>query len=263
MTTDAPNNPTPPERAPEGVPSRPRLVDEALARFEVLGIRSRLLGLDSATLRDLGLRLVTPPRNVAAVHRWLNAELGVSDEAVAEGREAGEGGVDDNALHRFDAHFRKTYEQVRREHARRVARLTVEHATDGNIRSMTRVAQLRLVELTAEKLVEAENFDDLGKAVNAAMFAVKFAQDRDLAVADFERKQRETSAKLELAEKRTAKLEAEVARLNQDIEERQRRLDAAVTQAKAQVAEEGEETGIVDADTVIEILDRVMKGQAA
>lgn len=186
MPTAPPAPPVPP--APPAVPSRQELVAEAVGRLDTLGLRSQLVKLDGRTLSDLCLRLSDRRVTVADAHRWLNEELGGSaDEEV----------VDDNAVYRFADSFRQVYGQVRAEHARRVARLTVSHATDGRIRDMTRVSQARLAELTAEKLVEADSFDDLGKAVQAAMFAVKFAQDAGRADEDLERKQRETAAKLE------------------------------------------------------------------
>jgi len=198
------------------MPARSELAREAVQRMDQLGLRSQLVALDSPTLIDLVLRLNDRNAKVTDAHKWLNEQLGgTEDEPV----------VDDNAVYRFADHARRLYGQVRAEHARRIARLTVAHATDDNIRSMTRVAQGRLVELTAEKLVEADSFDDLGKAANAAMFAVKFAQESDLSQSEHERKVRETEAKLELAETRKRTLEQKLSELPDKVKALQSRID--------------------------------------
>lgn len=205
------------------VPSRPELVDEALKRFDVAGVRSQLLDLDTQTLRDLGLRLTDRKVTVSQAWKWLNGELGGTDEEPA---------VDDNAVYRFTNHFRRLFSQVRAEHARRVARLSVADATDENIGQMTRLAQHRLVELTAEKLVEADNFEDLdNKQINAVMFAVKFAQEHQENAEKIELKRQEAESK---AEKRAE----EVRVLRQKIDglpDRIKRLEGRLKEAEAAV----------------------------
>ncbi len=207
MTVTTAPNPTPdPQLA---MPSREAMVDEAIARLDTLGLRSQIVDLDTSTLRGLCLRLTDRKVTVAAAHQWLNRELGADIDH-------GEQVVDDNAVYRFASHFRRVYGQVRSEHAARLARLTVAHATDGNIRSMTRVAQARLVELMAARLVEADNLEDLGPGeLKAVMLAVRFAQQAQQDADQLELARRQ-------AEDRAAKLQADIDRIRAD----QRRQDA-------------------------------------
>src|SRR4051812_42727951 len=105
------------------MPSREEMVREAIARLDTAGVRSQLLKLDGVMMMDLGLRLTDKTVSVKAALDWLNGEL-FTPEDVAKGD-----GVDKNAVYRFEKHFRRIYEQVRAENARRIARLSVEHAT--------------------------------------------------------------------------------------------------------------------------------------
>ena len=235
------------------MPSRHELVAEAVARLDTLGLRSKVIDIDTATLQGLCLRLTDRTVTVADAHKWLNKELGADVE------KGDPQVVDDNAVYRFADHFRRIYGQVRREHANRLARLTVDHATDSNIQNMTRVARSRLAELTAEKLVGADDLDDLNRRdIAAALDSVQMSlkAEYDTARLDLARKQ---------AEDRAVKLEAEVERLTLENDKRRSELQRSIEAAKKDVqsAVEGKANKSMTEDQVIAILDRVMKGEAS
>lgn len=230
------------------MPARETLVAEAIGRLATAGLRSQIVGIDDTTLHHLCYRLTDRTVTVADAHRWLNTELGGTEEDQV---------VDDNAVYRFADHYRRIYGQVRAEYAKRIARLSVNEATDDNIRDMTRVAQHRLVELTAEKLVEADNFEDVGKAVDAAMFAIKFSQDAERGAAELELKR-------EQAESRAAKLEQEVRKLelaNDQAEAELKRIREAASKAKQSVDKAASKGDRFTREDVLAMVDKVIKGE--
>jgi hypothetical protein len=182
------------------MPDRVDLVKEAIARFDTLGMRSQLLALDTPTLEDLGLLL--SDREISVREAWvrLNKALGV--DVTAPGGEAGEA-VDIRAVYRWAEKFRPVYAQVRAEHARRIARLSVAAATGEQADAMTRVAQARVTELLAEKLVEANSIEELSSSQVAATLMMvdgwtKAGLKREelaLKVADAERKTLDSEAR--------------------------------------------------------------------
>ncbi len=146
------------------MPSKVAMVDETIARFDTAGVRSQLLALDGATLRGLGLMLTDKAVTVLEAYLWLEKECGGTVEEPAYNK---------NAVYRLAEHFRRIYAQVRREHAQRLARLTVEHATEGNVAAMQQVAHNRLSELLAERLVESDSLEDLTPSELGAMISAQ------------------------------------------------------------------------------------------
>lgn len=231
------------------MPSKSELVTEAIARLDTQSVRSQALGLDAPTLHGLCLRLVDRDITVKQAHRWLNTELSAPEDGSADL-------VDDNVVYRFAHNFRPIYEQVRVEHARRIARLTAEHATAGNVETMHRVAVSRMTELVTERLVEADNIEDLSSLELGAMLRTIEGQS----MAQF--KAQELALKAAEGERKAAKLEADLAKLNLEIEERRRKVEKAAAEAKAKVertAAAGD--GKVTATEVYELIDKVMRGE--
>lgn len=185
------------------MPSRAELVTESIGRLDTAGVRSQLVELDTVTLHDLCLRITDRAVKIAEAHKWLNTELGGDDANQI---------VDDNAVYRFAANYRPIYDQVRAEHARRVARLSVEHATAGNVEAMHRVGMTRLVDLVTEKLVETNNIEDLSGNELGAMIATL----QGITKANIKRE--ELALKAAESEQRVAKLEAESALLRQRLD---------------------------------------------
>jgi DNA-directed RNA polymerase subunit F len=183
MADPAPNN--------LRMPSKPEMVEETIARFDTAGVRSQLLTLDGPTLRGLGLLLADANVTIQEAYRWLEKESGGTEEEPA---------YDDNAVYRFATHFRRIYAQVRRERANRIARLSVDSVTAGDVDAMHRVSQARLAELFAEQLVATDTLDELRPAeVSAAITAITNHQAKklqsDLETADLKRKELEDSLK--------------------------------------------------------------------
>lgn len=197
------------------MPSRTALVDEALRRLETAGLRSKLLELDSATLRDLAIRLTDMKLTVADAYRWLNESLGGDDTSGGQV-------VDDNAVYRFAANFRQLYRQVQSEHARRLVRLSIDQATHGNVTAQAQVAQARLIELVAEKLVETDNLEDLSSKDLAGVIATVDAWTKG------QIKAAELELKREQAEHRAAKLEADIERMQREQARKDRQIEERV-----------------------------------
>lgn len=231
------------------MPARPVLVREAIARFDTAGLRSQLLKLDTVTLEALGALLADRKQTVADAVRWLEAELG----------EEGEVGVNKNAVYRFSDHFRRLYGQVRGEHARRIARLSVEHATAGRVGAMARVAGARLVDLVTEKLLDTDDLEQLSGRELAGVIATL----EGVSKADF--KAQELALKTAEAEQRAQKLAAELDRIKLDLEQRRSRLHAAAGQAKAEADRKAQQSGhnSISREDVYRMIDQVMKGEAA
>jgi len=233
------------------MPARADLVSEAIARLDTAGLRSQLLALDSRTLADLGLRLTDRNWSVLEAVRWLNIELGHSPDD-----DMPSGGIDKNAVYRFAAHFRRLYAQVRAEHARRIARLSVEAACDGEIASMARVAQSRLMDLVAERLVETDNLEELtGSEMSAAIATVD-------AWARGQIKREELALKMAESERRARKLEADLQVTQARLAALGGRVKAAAEEARRDVraAAADSRDGRLSVDEVYQALDRAMKG---
>jgi uncharacterized small protein (DUF1192 family) len=227
------------------MPPKGLLVHETIKRFDVAGLRSQLLKLDTVTLEDLGLRLVNRELTIADALRWLSDELG------------GEDAVNKNAVYRFAEHFRRIYDQVRAEHARRIARLRVEDATAGHVETMSRVATARMVDLVTERLVETSNLEELdGKQIGAIIATLE-----GLSKADFKRQ--ELALKAAESEQRVAKLAAEIEKLKADAERRDIERQRAAAHAKATAQSKSEQTGTVTREEVFRLIDQVMRGEAA
>ncbi len=190
------------------MPARTELVAEAIARLDTAGLRSQLLELDTPTLRDLGLWLTDREMTVAQAHRLLCDALG---QDGGKGPADGEDSVDYKAVHRFAANFRGIYQQVRAEHARRIARLSVADATQGNVDLQARVLQSRLMELVAEKVVETSNLEELsGSEISAVIQTAMGYSNAQL-------KREELALKVAEGERKGKKLEAELALLRQKV----------------------------------------------
>ena len=138
-----------------------------------------------------------------------------------------------------------------------MARLSVAHATDGNISAMTRLARNRLAELVAEKLVAVDSIDDVDKQVGRLASVVADAETARI-------KTDELGLKRQDLQRRLDESEAKLERARLDLDERKRQLEASINAAKKTVqgAVEGGSKSM-DAGDVIAILDRVMKGEAA
>ena len=212
------------------MPSRSDLVAEALARFDTSPRKNSLLELDTVTLSDLGLRLTDRSSPAADAYRWLSTELGGSEDSPA---------VSNGAFYRFCEVFREMYDQVRAEHARQLARLNVDRATDGNITNMTRLARLRLVEMAAEELVAADGIDDVEKTVSKLAGVIADAEATQHRAGELDIKRRNLERQIEETEAKNAKLQQEYQLREQRIEERLKALQTQLDQL-AKRARQGE-----------------------
>jgi hypothetical protein len=223
------------------------MVREAIARLSTRPIRSQLLKLPDQTLEDLCMRLVDRTITFADCWEWLNGEL------LSIGSKA----IDDNAVYRFKDNFLPLYEQVRTEHVRRIARLTVDEACAGQLGQVNRLTKVRLSELFAEKLLDIDDIDALKPGQVANIIAALGAYDAGAM------KQQEFELKAQQAEQRAAKLEQEVEKLRLDNADRERKLQAAANAVKAEAETKAAKTGgKVSIDDVRAMVDKVIKGEA-
>jgi hypothetical protein len=194
------------------MPPKSEMVAEAIARFDTAGVRSQLLTLDTVMLQDLGLRLTDREMPIREAIEWLNKEL--YPQAEQENRGTGEqenGGIDKNAVYRFAAHFRDLYQQVRGENARRIARLRVGDVTDGDTSAAARIARARLIDLVAERLVEANTLDDLsGGEMGAAIATVEGWDKGQMKRAELELRERKLQADLHTAQLKQQELQGKL-----------------------------------------------------
>ncbi|MBI1369040.1 MAG: DUF3486 family protein [Planctomycetes bacterium] len=225
-----------------GMPSRPELVAMAIGRLDTAGIRSQMLELDGATLRDLCIRLVDRAVSVAMAHDWLNKELGGDEENQV---------VDDNAVYRFSKHFRRLYDQVRSEVARSVMRSKVLGADDATIRNMTRAAQHMLIEAATERMLDRDVEEIDPKELNTLALVVRRAQATQVAQDALEISKRE-------AEQRAEKLATEIERLKLDLDQRRRAIESAkkIVETKADATD-----GRMTKADILDVLDKAMKGE--
>lgn len=202
------------------MPPRSQIVTEAVARLDVMGLRSGVLELDTQTLIDLGLLLTDRKVTVRDAGKWLNKELnGSEDEPV----------VPERNLYRYADSFRRVYGQVRAEHARRIARLTVDHAGQGNVDRMSLVATQRLTDLIAEKLVETDNLEELsGTELSAAITTLQGLAHQRIKQAELALKQAE-------GERKAARLEADLAKIKSDIQARNADLSRRIAEITKRV----------------------------
>lgn len=197
------------------MPDRSQRVREALLRFESASQRpGSVLELADDQLFEVGLLLSDPSLSIADALRKTNETL--------DGAE-----LSKSAFYRFADRFKALLNQVTAEYAQRIARLTVDEATDSRIHDMTRISRFRLGELIAEKLVSTDNLDEVAKLLPKLATIVADAErgkrdDEKLELdrLHYERRLSETHARLEVAEQRVAQMQREAALKREKIEER-------------------------------------------
>lgn len=200
------------------MPDRSQRVREALLRFESASQRpGSVLELADDQLFEVGLLLSDPSLSIADALRKTNETLGGAE-------------LSKSAFYRFADRFKALLNQVTAEYAQRIARLTVDEATDSRIHEMTRISRFRLGELIAEKLVSTDNLDEVAKVLPKLATIVADAErgkrdDEKLELdrLNYERRLSETHARLEVAEQR-------VAQMQLDTERKQARIDERLTQ---------------------------------
>ncbi|MEM9414989.1 MAG: hypothetical protein AAGA29_05855 [Planctomycetota bacterium] len=236
------------------MPNRSERVDETIRRFESATDRpGSLLELSTPDLFEVGLLLSDRKLSTAEAWRQTNKLLGGDDDNPVVAR---------STFYRFADRFKALLGQVTAEYAQRIARLSVAEATDDSIRSMTRLTRHRMVELLAEKLVTTDDVDEvlkdlpkLAMALSDAERAQHNADKVELDRLNYERRLSETEAKLDLAEQRSK-------RLQQQIEDAERKHRQAIESAKAATTKQAKTNrGQLTESDVLSILDQAMKGE--
>ncbi len=226
------------------MPPKIALVREAIARLDTLGQRggprSKILSLDAVTMEHLCERLAD--RQIAWIdtHKWLNKEL------ASEGDE--EEIIKQDVIYRFKNHFTPVYEQVRAEHAQRIARLTVDQATAGNMTLQSRVLKHRLISSLTERMIGADSLEDLKPAELSAMLNMLKALDEG------DHKQQELALKIAEGDRKAQKLEADLRKKELELEQLQQRVNEAKAKFDAAVqAQQGKRSdGRLTAEDIAE-----------
>lgn len=200
------------------MPDRVELIRQAIKRLDVNKTRVRIVGLSDDVLEGLCLALTDRDQTDADAHRWLEQEIGPGDVAY-------------KIVNRFGHHFRPVFDQVRREHANRIARLSVESATAGNVDAMHRVANARLIDLVTEKLVETDSLEQMtGTELSATIATIDGITKAQL-------KREELALKIADAERKAAKLESDLATERLRRAELQSKLDRQVKEFASKATE--------------------------
>lgn len=213
------------------MPDRSQRVREALLRFESASQRpGSVLELADDQLFEVGLLLSDPALSIADALRKTNETLGGAE-------------LSKSAFYRFADRFKSLLNQVTAEYAQRIARLTVDEATDSRIHDMTRISRFRLGELIAEKLVSTDNLDEVAKVLPKLATIVADAErgkrdDEKLELdrLHYERRLSETHARLEVAEQRVAQMQREAELKREKIEERLTKLRDTLESLASRVA---------------------------
>ncbi|MEM7626564.1 MAG: hypothetical protein AAF333_13290 [Planctomycetota bacterium] len=227
------------------MPSAEDLATRTIGFLAADGYTSSVMKLPRPLLNELGRRLVEPGAKRSDVIDWLR------DEDVD---------TPDRNLYRFAQRFCEAYKVEWGKAADELLMAERAAAGDFDTVSYERVTRNRAATLLAQKLVTTEaaelDLTDLQR-ITAVMSAIDHGRIEE--------------AKLGLAERqaddRAAKLQAEVEKLNLDLDQRRREIEqakAAAEAAKKDVQGKIEAgSNSMDAADVIAILDRVMKGEAA
>jgi hypothetical protein len=216
------------------MPPKSQLVREALESMAV-DRKSKVFGIDSVTLHEFATLALRGEKFRADAIRWLRDELGDP---------GGEHTGSDATLYRFIEALEAAYYRQRKGFASRIARLSVDSATQGNIADMTRVGWNAAVELVTEALIATDDVEQVMKnlpkligTLSEAQHALDRRDKLELSERDLERRVAESEAKLALAEQRRTEIE-------QRLTQAQRRFDAemkslaAKKSGKSQITEE-------------------------
>lgn len=208
------------------MPPKAQLVREALESLAV-DRKSKVFGIDNVTLHEFASLALRGEKFRAEAIRWLRDEL-EDPKGMATGSDA--------TMYRFIDALEAAYYRQRKVFASRIARLSVDSATSGNIADMTRVGWNAAVELVTEALIASDDVEQVMKnlpkligTLSEAQHALDRRDKLELSERDLERRIADSDAKLLLAEQRSKLLQQQV-----DEAERKSRqaVEAAETAAK-------------------------------
>lgn len=226
------------------LPAMEDLAVQTVQRLAADGYTSSVMKLPAPVLNELARRLAAPGVERPEVLEWLNAK--------AEG-----GLIKRTNFYRFDQRFREVLKQVIGGHAARMMVAKLSAQPEFQTADLQRLIKNQVTTLVAQEVMTAGSPEDIDTSrLNAILSMVMAADKGEL-----------EAAKLALATKqaedRAAKLEAEVAKMRLDIEERERKLRQAVEAAKEKLNAKVKAGGELTREDVFAMVDSVVKGEAA
>lgn len=225
------------------MPSPLHLVRETVASFSTDKSKSSVATLDSQTLIDLGLILTDKDRDDADALIWLIEDLG--DVPISR-----------SAFYRFACEFKDRYKAIVKKYREQLAKLSIEHATDGKFENMAAVLKNQLARLMAQKVIDTDDLAELQGRELGAIIALLDGWGRG------KFKSAELTIKQQKLESDMAKRDQEIEKLKFDLDERKRQLAAKVNEAKREIEGATDTTGKVTRQSVFDQLDKIMKGEA-
>jgi len=226
------------------MPSPRELVAETVDCFDVDKSKSSVLALDRPMLIDVGLILVDRERPDLDGYQHIIEEL------------ADEFAVSRSAYFRWASDFRHRFSAVRQTHRQRLAKLSIEHATQGRTDDTAQLLIAQMMRLAAERAVDA---DDLAQLEGKELSSI-------IAMIDGWSRGKHNQAKLDLTqqqhEQRAEKLQAEIEKLQIDNEQRRQQLVAAEREVKAKVEEQAKQGKSFTREDVIAMISKITKGDA-
>lgn len=224
---------------------RPSAEDIAVETVSWLGIHnyaSSVMKLDRPLLNEFGRLLITPGMQITDACKWLYSQ-GVT--------------IPERNLYRFAQRFSEVAEVIKGEWEDRVVQSYLDGEVEAQGEELEDLIRNRHRRLMAQIAIRMNAADVDPRELQLLARTVEQIDGRAMDMAKLQLAR-------ETAEHRNAKLEAEVEKLQIGLEAERRRIAAAVDRAKAETADAADAAGgAVDRETVLAILDSVMKGEAA
>jgi len=202
------------------------------------------MGVEKPMLVELGVIIVDGKRSAHEGFDHMVAEFG--DAAVRK-----------SAYYEFVSEFRSRFDRVRRRYRERLARLSIETATAGRRDDMASVLQVQLMRLLAEKAVSTDDLAQLeGKELGAMISMIDGWSRAGM-------KREEIDLKIAEGDRKAVKLEEELRKLRIENDQREERRKQAAEKAKGDVERITKHKGDLTREDVLQMIDSIMKGEAA
>jgi len=183
------------------MPPTEQIAVETISRLAADGYTSQLMKLKRPLLNELARRILTPGVKRSHTFVWLNGEL-TADKANP---------IDDNAFYRFVQRFGERYKTVYGEHLSRLVALDLASNPAFGEGELLELAKNKAMQLLTQELLTANPADLDMRRFSVVLQGIRSAEQNDL-------QQRRLEMDKQLAERKSERMEAQVAVLRQQIE---------------------------------------------
>ncbi|MEM6258020.1 MAG: hypothetical protein AAGI37_06865 [Planctomycetota bacterium] len=223
------------------MPPMEDLAVETIQRLIAKPYTSSVMKLSRPVLNELGRRLLEPGVETSRVIEWVHTK---------------KADLPERNIYRFAQYFRETFKLVWAGWADKLLITELSSDPDYQVDDLQRLIKNRVTTLVAQEVMTSSPEDLDTSRLNTVLSMVTAADKGQL--------EREKLLLLQgQAEHRAAKAEAETEKLRMDIEARKREHQRSIEDAKKTVQSKVESgSKAMDADDVIALLDKVMKGEA-